>query len=231
MTDRAAAVEALERRIGHVFADRALLERALTHPSVGDRSPGARHYERLEFLGDRVLNLVIADELMERLPDAPEGELTKVFHNLVNAQACAAVSEQIGLAPALRMGGGAGKTGIRRNQRVLGDACEALIAALYHEGGLELARRFVLENWETALANLDRPTRDAKTRLNEWALARGRRAPAYTVVSREGLAHAPRFQVEVFVEGVAPEAAEGGSKKEAEMRAAEQLLRRVAGAP
>ncbi|THD75282.1 MAG: ribonuclease III [Phenylobacterium sp.] len=231
MTARAAAVAQLEQRIGHVFADRDLLERALTHASVGDRAPSASHNERLEFLGDRVLNLIVADELMEKLPEAPEGELTKLFHTLINAHACAVVAREVGLDAALRMGGGAGKTGMRKNERVLGDACEALIAALYLDGGLELARRFVLTAWAIPLANLNRPTKDPKTMLNEWALSRGRPAPVYRVVSQEGLAHEPRFQIEVFVEGLTPEVAAGGSKKEGEQRAAEQLLQRAAEAP
>jgi ribonuclease-3 len=230
MNARAQAIEALEARIGHRFADRDLLERALTHASVGDRRPSAGHNERLEFLGDRVLNLIVAEALIERMPEAPEGEMTKVFHTLVTAKACAGVARGIGLGEALRLGGGAASNGMRKNERVLGDACEALIAAIYLDGGMEIAKRFVLGFWAEQLAHLDRPSQDAKTRLNEWSLAHAGIAPVYRVLSQTGPAHQPRFHVEVFVPGSSPETAEGGSKREGEQLAAERLLGRLAAA-
>lgn len=232
MSARAAAVAELERRIGHVFADRDVLERALTHASVGDRTPRVRDNEPLEFLGDRVLNLIIADELMRRRPDADEGELTKAFHKLVDVTACAAVGDRLGLGDALRFGGGAGKLGMRRNKRVIGDACEAVIAALYLDAGLETTRELVLPLWGEHFAALDAPARrDPKTLLNEWAMARGLPPPAYEVVAQKGAAHEPRFHVEVFVQGHEPAGAEGGSKKEAEKAGAEKLLARLEGTP
>src|SRR5258708_2318171 len=195
MNARAAAVEELERRIGHVFADRALLERALTHASVAGQAPQALSNERLEFLGDRVLNLIVAEELMVRSPDAAEGELTKTFHKLVNVEACAEAAGRMGLADALRFGAGAGKLGMRQNVRVVGDACEALIAALYLDAGFELTRATVLRFWVEAFESLDAPgRRDAKTLLNEWAMARGAPPPVYRVLSQAGPDHAPVFE-------------------------------------
>jgi ribonuclease-3 len=228
MNARAAAVAELERRLGYTFGDRDLLERALTHASAGDGAPSTRSNERLEFLGDRVLNLIVAEELMRRMPDVDEGLLTKAFHKLVNVEACAAAAAPLGLGEALRFGGGAGKLGMRRNLRVLGDACEALIAALYLEAGLQATRDCVLRLWTDHFDNLDAPgAREAKTELNEWALARGLPAPIYKVVRQDGPAHAPRFEIEVFVQGYEPEIGEGGSKKEAEKQVAAKLLRRL----
>ena len=230
MNARTAAVEELQRRLGYRFADRELLERALTHASVGDRAPHARNNERLEFLGDRVLNLIVAEELMRRMPDAPEGELTQAFHKLINVEACAEVGETLALADALRLGGGAGKAGMRRNMRVVGDAVEALIAALYADAGFQAARDCVLRLWEGKFARLDEPeTRDAKTLLNEWAGARGLPPPVYRVLSQRGPAHAPTFEVEVFVQGLEPEAASAGAKRDAEKLAAQRLLERTVG--
>lgn len=228
MNARIEAIAGLEARLGYQFADRDLLERALTHASVGDRNPQVRTNERLEFLGDRVLNLIIADELMRRAPDAPEGVLTKAFHKLINVEACAEVGEALGLGQALRFGGGAGKTGMRRNMRVIGDATEALIAALYREAGFDVTRDCVLRLWVEQFDKLDAPEkRDAKSRLNEWALKHAGCEPQYRVVSQSGPAHEPRFAVEVFVTGHEPAAAEAGSKREAEKLAAQALLARI----
>lgn len=225
MIGRAEAIAELERRIGHGFADRDLLERALTHSSVGNGSAKARDNERLEFLGDRVLNLVMAETLIQEKPAAPEGELSRAMSQLVNYHACAVVAREAGLREALRFDASASKVGARDNDRVLGDACEALIAALYLDGGIEMARRFILEFWAEALAGLGAPEmKDPKTLLNEWAMGLGKPAPRYRVVATEGQAHAPRFTVEVQVQGYAPQTAEAGSKKDAEKLAAERLL-------
>jgi len=230
MNARVAAVAELERRIGHSFADRDLLERALTHSSVGDRSPGTRNNERLEFLGDRVLNLVVAEELTRRMPEADEGALTKVFHTLVNLEACAQVGHRIGLGEALRFGGGAGKSGMRRNARVVGDACEALLAALYLDAGFEVTRDRVLSLWAENFASLDTPqSRDPKTLLNEWAMGRGLPPPVYRVLGEKGPAHSPTFRIEAYVQGVEPATAEAGSKREAEKLAAALMLERNPG--
>ena len=144
MNARLPAVEALEQRIGHSFADRDLLERALTHASVGDGARKVRHNERLEFLGDRVLNLLAAERLLALDPEAKEGVLSPRLAALVNGKACARVARRIGLAQALRLSGSASKIGARESDGVLGDACEALMAALYIDGGLDTARAFFL---------------------------------------------------------------------------------------
>ncbi len=225
MNRREAAVAALEGRIGHVFHDRELLERALTHASVGEGALKVRHYERLEFLGDRVLNLLAAERLMALNPDAREGEMSRLMAGLVNYHACARVARRIGLPEALRMAPSATKIGARDKDTVLGDACEALIGALYIDDGLEAARAFFLEFWTDEFARLDEPrTKDPKTQLQEWAQGRGLPLPAYKVISRDGPDHAPCFTVEAYVEGFEPERAEGRSKQEAEKAAAQVML-------
>lgn len=224
MNARLEAVAGLERRIGHVFANRELLEHALTHASVGKGARKIRDNERLEFLGDRVLNLVVAERLMELKPEAAEGELAKLMNQLVNYRACAVAGRAAGLRDALRLDASATRVGARDNDRVLGDACEALIAALYLDGGLEAARRFVLGFWGDSFENLDRPTKDPKTMLQEWAMARGLPVPDYQVVRQEGPAHEPRFTIEARLPGFEPEAATAGSKREAEKLAAERML-------
>jgi ribonuclease-3 len=225
MNKREAAVSELEGRIGHVFQDRELLERALTHASVGDGATKVRHYERLEFLGDRVLNLLAADRLMTLTPDAREGEMSKRMSQLVNYHACARVARLVGLPDALRMAPSASKIGGRENDTVLGDACEALIGALYVEGGLELSRTFFLTFWEQEFSNLGEPrTKDPKTQLQEWAQARGLALPAYKVVARDGPDHAPLFTVSVNVGDFEPERAQGRSRQDAEKAAATAML-------
>lgn len=227
MNRRDAAVAELQGRIGHCFADRELLERALTHSSVGNGATKVRHNERLEFLGDRVLNLIVAEHLAQLQPEAREGVLSKLMNQLVNYQACAEVARAIGLPDALRVDASATKVGARDNDRVLGDACEALIAALYIDAGLEAARGFVLMAWTKAFSELDTPRlKDSKTLLQEWAMARGLPVPRYEVVATSGPAHAPRFTIEVQLQGYPPERAEGGSKREAEKAAAELMLRK-----
>jgi ribonuclease-3 len=227
MNTRNAAIAELERRIGYSFSDRDLLERALTHASVGEAGAKLRHNERLEFLGDRVLNLIIADELVGRMPEAAEGELTRAYHQLVNYQACAVVARDIGLGEALRLGGGAAKLGMRENEKVLGDACEALIAALYIDGGMPAAHSFVAAFWADQFADLKPATEDPKTALQHWALARGLPLPRYDQVSQSGSAHKPSFVIEVSVEGLAPERATAGNKQEAGRLAAERLLAKL----
>ena len=225
MNARAAAVAELERRIGHDFKDRDLLERALTHSSVGDGAKSVRHNERLEFLGDRVLNLCAAERLMALDPDAREGELSRLLASLVNYHACARAALRAGLPEAMRFSASATKIGARKSEAVLGDACEALLAALYIDGGLECARAFFLTFWGEEFARLHEPRlKDPKTQLQEWAQGRGLPLPAYEVVGREGPDHAPSFTVEVAVEGFAPERAQGRSRQDAEKAAARVML-------
>jgi ribonuclease-3 len=229
MNTRVAAVGELERRIGHSFADRELLERALTHGSVTKGSARIRDNERLEFLGDRVLNLAVAEQLMTLRPEATEGELSKLMNQLVNYRACADAARRAGLRDALRVDASATKIGARDNERVLGDACEALIAALYLDAGFPAARRFVVTFWADLLTHLDTPTKDPKTLLQEWAMGRGLPVPNYRVVKQEGSAHEPVFTVEVGLPNLEPMTARGGSKREAERLAADAMLARHAG--
>ena len=231
MNTRLDAVAELERRIGHVFADRELLERALTHGSVTKGSPKIRDNERLEFLGDRVLNLVVAEQLMRLQPEATEGALSKLMNQLVNYRACADAARRAGLRDALRVDASATKIGARDNERVLGDACEALIAALYLDAGFAAAHDFILAFWAELFANLDAPTKDPKTMLQEWAMGQGMPLPSYRVIRQEGSAHEPIFTIEVGLPGLEPAVASAGSKKEAERLAADALYARHAGSP
>jgi ribonuclease-3 len=232
MNARAAAVAELETRIGHTFADRDLLERALTHSSVGDGARAVRHNERLEFLGDRVLNLCAAERLMALDPDAREGEMSRLLASLVNYHACARAAKRAGLPEALRLSASATKVGARRSDAVLGDACEALIAALYIDGGLECARAFFLKFWAEEFERLNEPrTKDPKTQLQEWAQGRGLPLPAYEVVGREGPDHAPCFTVQVRVDGFDAEQGQGRSRQDAEKAAAQQMLLKREGPP
>lgn len=225
MNRRQAAVAQLENRLGYDFKDRELLERALTHASVGDGATKVRHYERLEFLGDRVLNLLAAERLMALHAEAREGEMSRLMAALVNYHACARVARRVGLNGALRLAPSASKIGARENDAVLGDACEALIAALYIDGGLETARAFFLRYWDEEFAHLDAPrAKDPKTQLQEWAQARGLPLPAYKVLDRTGPDHAPCFTVSVTLDGFDPEQAEGRSRQEAEKAAATVML-------
>ncbi|MBB3890323.1 ribonuclease-3 [Phenylobacterium haematophilum] len=225
MNRREVAVAELEGRIGHVFQDRELLERALTHASVGDGALKVRHYERLEFLGDRVLNLLAAERLMALNSEAREGEMSRLMASLVNYHACARVARRIGLPNALRMAPSASKIGARDKDTVLGDACEALIGAIYVDDGLDAARTFFLEFWAEEFERLDAPqVKDPKTQLQEWAQGRGLPLPLYKVVGREGPDHAPSFTVSVSVGDYEPELAEGRSRQEAEKAAALVML-------
>ncbi|HEX4180522.1 MAG TPA: ribonuclease III [Caulobacteraceae bacterium] len=230
MNARADAVGALERRLGRAFQDPALLERALTHASVGGGAGKTRDNEVLEFIGDRVIGLLAAERLAELYPQAPEGELTVRLHGLVNRDACARVARRMGLGPALRLAGGETKTGGREKDSILGDACEAVMAAVYSDGGLTAAREVFVDLWseefdEVAAAQ----PRDPKTALQEWSQGQGKALPSYTVLDRSGPDHEPLFKVQVMVEGVSPAIAQGRSRREAEKAAAAILLEREAG--
>ena len=219
---RSGALQALQETLGYSFADPKLLARALIHPSaaVAD-SGGARHaYERLEFLGDRVLGLVIADMLDRHLPEAPEGELSRRLARLVNGETCAEVAGEWNLASVLRI------SGARASASVLGDACESVLGAVYRDGGLAAASAVIERYWRPRLETMRGPLRDAKTELQEWAHRRGFEAPAYLEVLRSGPDHAPEFEIEVSVGGVKPGRGRGRSKREAEHEAAALLLRR-----
>ena len=216
---------ALEDKLGHRFADPALLKRALTHASAASTLSN----ERLEFLGDRVLGLVVAETLHARYPDESEGPLTVKLHALVRAEACAKVAEAVGL-PAYVHLAGPGFDSPRARAAILSDVCEAVIAALYLDGGMTASRSFIERHWAGMFDDPGQGAemRDAKTRLQEWAQGKGLPAPAYRETARSGPAHAPHFVIEALVEGMAPETGEGGSKREAEQDAAAKLLARAA---
>ena len=228
---RAEAVVALERRIGHAFKEKALLERALTHASVGEGAPagvhGPRDNERLEFLGDRVLGLLVAERLSSDFPTADEGQLSSSLHALVDKNACARVGEALGVGLALRLSPGETKTGGRRKAGVIADAVEALLAAVYLDGGLDAARVFFEQAWAEELsAPPSRTVTNPKSALQEWAQGQGRPLPTYRVADRTGSDHAPTFTVEVTVQDVQPLTAQGRSRQEAEKAAATALLKR-----
>ena len=229
---RAEAVAALRRRLGHDFADPSLLERALTHASVGEgggQADGRRpaDNERLEFLGDRVLGLLVADRLTREFPSADEGQLSARLHALVDKSACARVGERLGVGAALRLSAGETKTGGRRKAGVIADAVEAILAAVYRDGGLTAAKAMFDIAWAEEFASPPAPAlTNPKSALQEWAQAQGRPLPTYRVVERTGSDHAPTFVVEATVVGFDPVKQTGRSRQEAEKAAATALLKR-----
>lgn len=225
MNAREKAVAALETRVGHVFRDRDLLERALTHSSVTEGARPTRHNERLEFLGDRVLGLLTAERLLALYPQEREGVLSPRLASLVNGQACARVARRIGLGPALRLSAGETKSGGRDKTTILGDAVEALMAAIYIDGDLDTARAFFMDAWSEEFAAIgETGGLDPKTQLQQWAQGRGLPLPAYQVMGRSGPDHAPEFVVQVTLEGFEPEHGRGRSRQAAEKAAALQML-------
>ncbi|MDX5366836.1 MAG: ribonuclease III, partial [Alphaproteobacteria bacterium] len=182
---------------------------------------------RFEFLGDRVLGLVVAGWLLETYPDADEGELAVRFNALVRKEACAAVAERAGLGAHVVMGGGEEKAGGRRKAAILADACEAVIAALYLDGGLPAAERFIRTEWAPLLDKSESVPQDAKTALQEWAQGAGKPVPEYALDGRTGPDHAPEFTVSVRVEGQPHIQAKGASKRQAEQAAARGMLEKL----
>jgi ribonuclease III len=227
----AAKITELTDRLGHEFAKPALLQEALTHPSLAGfrqrKKNSTTPYERLEFLGDRVLGLVIAEWLYKLFPDASEGELAKRHASLVNRDALREIALEIGLERHLHLARGEEASATRKNQATLSDAMEALIGALYLDAGLETARRFIQRYWKQATQTEAAPA-DPKTALQEWAQGQGLPLPVYKVMERSGPAHAPKFVIEVTVKGFAPAIGEGPSKRQAEKTAAQVLLQQVA---
>jgi ribonuclease-3 len=217
----------LEAAIGHAFADRGLIGRALTHVSaISDNEARLTSYQRLEFLGDRVLGLAVADLLFRRFPGADEGELSRRLAGLVRKETCAEVAREWNIGPHLRLGPGEAQSGGRRKEAILGDVAEAIIGAVFVDAGFEAARALVERGFGSRLDTPARRLRDAKTGLQEWAQAKGLPTPTYEITAREGPDHAPRFTVQALVEGLAPAEGEGGSRRAAEMAAAETMLRR-----
>ena len=214
----------LEELIGHHFADKQRLDRALTHASTG--SAKVSNYERLEFLGDRVLGLCLAELLFQSFPAAAEGELSVRLNQLVSAESCAQVADELELHRYIRTGADVKKLTGKRMLNVRADVVESLIAALYLDGGLEAARQFILRNWTERATRADGARRDAKTELQEWAHANFAVTPSYRIEDRSGPDHDPRFTVTVEVKGVAPETGVDRSKRAAEQVAATKMLER-----
>lgn len=240
--NRKSVLEELQKALGHRFADAKLLEEALVHPSAnprrsraksarqktGDVLPAMRDYNRLEFIGDRVLGLIVATLLAERFPQAAAGELALRYNALVKQESLARFALSLGLGDFIHLSrserdsGGAGKPAI------LADACEAVVAALYLDGGLKVAERFVRRYMEPVLDDFaSGAAKDPKTALQEWAAARGMPTPRYEVISQEGPPHEPHFTVAVRLGTGEPESGKGGSKRAAEQEAAGRLLARL----
>ncbi len=229
MSRKAPPDQDLSGRLDYPFRDGALLTQALTHPSViASQATGKRRfteYERLEFLGDRVLGLVVAELLYKSFPNEPEGDLAKRFAALVREETLAQVAHTLRLGAHLRLSPGEDSSGGRDNPRVLADACEALIGAIYLDGGFEPAQRVVTRLWSALLDQISAPPKDAKTRVQEWAQARGLGLPRYVVCEQGGPAHNPHFVVEVQIDTVTPAQGSGTSKRAAEQAAATSLLK------
>jgi ribonuclease-3 len=215
-----AALAELYERIGYAASDQGLIQRALTHASHG-ASGRSKDYERLEFLGDRVLALVAADELHRRFPDIGEGDLSRRLNLLVRQESCTEVAQSLGLGNHIR---GARTNEIANNPRVLAEACEALLGAIYLDGGLEPARSFILRHWSDLFERAAAVGKDAKTALQEWALSKALPVPVYYEEKRSGPDHLPVFVMMAEVEGYEPAPGEGPSKRIAEQMAATAFL-------
>ncbi|MDA0188170.1 MAG: ribonuclease III [Proteobacteria bacterium] len=218
-------LEAFCDRLGHHFAQPELITRALTHSSLSYATRPDN--QRLEFLGDRILGLVMAEAVLAQDNDASEGQLAPRFNALVRKETCAEVARELDLGAVLRLGKSETATGGRRKTALLGDAMEAVIAAVYLDGGFEAARAMVLRLWGARVAGVAEDARDAKTALQEWAQARGMPPPAYRELSREGPDHAPIFRVEARLADNQAAEAEGRVKRQAEQAAAKALLERL----
>lgn len=218
-------LRAFSDRLGYDFTKPELLVRAVTHSSMV--SPHRDDNQRLEFLGDRVLGLVMAEALLHADPNAPEGLLAPRYNALVRREACADVARQIDLGAVLKLGRSEMKSGGRRKEALLADAMEAVIAAVYQDGGFDAARRVVLTLWGDRVRNVAADARDAKTALQEWAQARGEVPPQYVEVARSGPDHQPVFTIEVRLASGPAERATAGSKRQAEQAAATALLKKV----
>jgi ribonuclease-3 len=223
---RKSALKDLAARIGHDFSDPALLKLALTHSSARASTRPDEDNERLEFLGDRVLGLAVAELLTDAFPKAPEGELARWFNQLVRAETCAEIAQSWDLGDLILMSGGEAGSGGRRKKTILANTCEAVLGAVFADGGYEAAKRVVRAFWEPQLGVIDLAAPDAKSVLQEWAQGRRLPLPRYLEVAREGPDHAPRFTSEVQIEGVAPERGQGANKREAEQAAALAVLLR-----
>lgn len=220
-----AELDAFAARLGHAFKEPQHLIRAVTHPSIASETRPDN--QRQEFLGDRVLGLVIAEALLKADEGAAEGQLAPRFNALVRKETCAAVARDIDIGVVLRLGRSEMMSGGRRKEALLADAMEAVIAAVYQDAGFEVARRVVLSLWASRIDTVEGDARDAKTSLQEWAQARGLAPPVYEAVGRSGPDHAPVFTVEARLSTGEAEQASASSKRAAEQASAKALLGRV----
>ena len=212
-------------RLGYRFVRPDLLTEAVTHASISSATRSDN--QRLEFLGDRVLGLVMAEALLEDDIGASEGKLAPRFNALVRKETCAEIAMSLDLGKVLKMGRSEMMSGGRRKQALLGDAMEAVIAAVYRDGGFSAAKDLILNLWNSHIETVADDARDAKTALQEWAQARGLRPPSYVVVDRSGPDHAPLFTISAQLENGAEQSATAGSKRQAEQNAAQDLLARL----
>ncbi|MFN3867680.1 MAG: ribonuclease III [Hyphomicrobiaceae bacterium] len=227
MARKPAQLTALESSIGYTFKSRELVERALTHASVRGNSGAQRaDNERLEFVGDRVLGLAMAEALSQSYPEAREGELAARFNRMVRGQTCAAVARRIELGRSLILSESEADSGGRDKETILADAVEALLGAVFIEAGYDVARNVVLRLWAPHMNQSPKASRDAKSELQEWAQGQGLALPEYVELSRSGPDHAPRFVAEVRIKGREVALGEGSSKRAAEQSAAALMLKR-----
>ena len=229
MSRKAKDRAALEERIGYKFADKAMLERALTHISALSGGPQKRadSYQRLEFLGAHVLGLVISDMLYRAFPKANEGELSRRLADLVRKETCAEVAKAMDIGPALKLGNSESHAGGRLRSTILADVCEALVGGVFIDGGYAAAETLVAKFWKERMLKPLRPLRDPKTMLQEWAQGRGLPTPAYRELARTGPHHDPEFRVAVVLPDRPPAEGMGSSKRAAEQAAAASMLTRV----
>ncbi|QRM27522.1 ribonuclease III [Microvirga sp. VF16] len=224
MARRKPNLDELLKKLDYRFEKPELLDEALTHVSAPQAA--GQSYQRLEFLGDRVLGLAIAELLIKTFPNAPEGELSRRLAELVRRESCAEIAIAWDVGPYLKLGAGEAHSGERRNQTILADVCEAIIGAVFLDGGYEAARDLVERSFQTLLETPRRPLRDPKSALQEWAQGRGLPPPTYSVAEQTGPDHAPKFRVMVKVKGAESEFGLGTSKRIAEQAAARSLLLR-----
>lgn len=215
-------LDQLEQKLNHTFKDISYLEQALTHQSGTGKT-----YERLEFLGDRVIGLVVAEMLLHHFPDEAEGEIAKRHTALVRRETMAEVARQIGVGAFMDISTGEEQAGTRENESVLADMMEAILAAIYLDAGMEKVKKTIQTYWLPLLQSYATPPQDPKTQLQEWAQARKKSLPVYDIVHQSGPDHAPDFTVKVIVEGFAPVTGTGKSKRAAEQDAAEKLLEKI----
>ena len=222
-----AAQSGLVDLLGYHFHEPKLLEQALTHPSLQPGSAGRGPYERLEFLGDRVLGLVVAEMLYNRFPGENEGALARRHAALVRRESLARIAQQINLGPALSLSRSEEETGGRNNMGTLADACEAVLGAMYADGGLAPVAALINRLWTPLMAEMAAPPKDAKTALQEWAQARALGLPTYSTLAVDGPPHNPDFLIGVEIEGTAKASGRGPSKRVAEQAAAANLLEQL----